>query len=207
MIGGDGNDIYFVDIIGDLVYETTTTASSIDAGGTDTINTSITFSLDTAAGVRFVENLTLTGSAAINATGNGLNNTIIGNSGGNILNGRSGNDTLTGGGGMDFFIFNTAPNSITNVDTITDFLLGTDKLQFSKSIFVGLGNTVGNLTNAQFAYSTDQLTSTDRIIYNKASGVLSYDSDGLGNAQAVQVALIGVDVHPDLSFSDIMIIA
>ena len=48
-----------------------------------------------------VENLTLTGSAAINGTGNTLNNAMLGNSGANILDGGSGNDTLNGGNGND----------------------------------------------------------------------------------------------------------
>ncbi len=43
----------------------------------------------------------LTGSAAINGTGNTLNNTITGNSGANTLNGGSGADTLNGGSGAD----------------------------------------------------------------------------------------------------------
>jgi Ca2+-binding RTX toxin-like protein len=48
-----------------------------------------------------VENLTLTGSANINATGNALDNTITGNAGNNILDGGAGNDTLVGGAGND----------------------------------------------------------------------------------------------------------
>jgi Ca2+-binding RTX toxin-like protein len=48
-----------------------------------------------------VENLTLTGTAAINGTGNELNNAIIGNGGANSLSGGDGNDSLAGGAGND----------------------------------------------------------------------------------------------------------
>jgi hypothetical protein len=45
--------------------------------------------------------LTLTGTAAIDGTGNTLDNTINGNGGANVLSGLEGNDTLNGNGGDD----------------------------------------------------------------------------------------------------------
>jgi Ca2+-binding RTX toxin-like protein len=86
LIGGVGNDTYLVDNVGDIVREL------IADSGTDLVQSSVSYSLDTvnAAGV---ENLTLTGTVAINGTGNALANTITGNSGANVLNGGSGNDT------------------------------------------------------------------------------------------------------------------
>ncbi len=86
LIGGLGNDIYVVD---------TTTDTIIEASdeGTDTVQSSVTYTL---AALANVENLTLTGTGAINGTGNTLNNTITGNSGNNTLNGGAGTDTLIG---------------------------------------------------------------------------------------------------------------
>lgn len=92
MIGGLGNDTFVVDSTGDVVSESA-------GGGTDTVLSSITYTLGAN-----VENLTLTGTAAINGTGNTLNNIIIGNSASNILTGLSGNDTLDGGLGNDQLI-------------------------------------------------------------------------------------------------------
>ncbi len=88
MTGGLGNDTYEVDDVGDVVVET--------GVGTDLVNSSITYTLG-----NLVENLTLTGSANINGTGNGLNNVITGNTGNNVLDGGLGHDTLLGGGGKD----------------------------------------------------------------------------------------------------------
>jgi Ca2+-binding RTX toxin-like protein len=89
LIGGDGSDTYIVDSTTDTITETTT-------GGIDTVNSSVTYILGDN-----LENLTLTGTSAINGTGNSLNNSISGNSGANILNGGAGWDTLSGGGGND----------------------------------------------------------------------------------------------------------
>ena len=89
LIGGSGNDTYVVDNIGDLVTENM-------AEGTDTVQSAITYLLGGN-----VENLILTGTAAINGTGNSLDNALTGNSGNNTLNGDAGSDTLNGGLGDD----------------------------------------------------------------------------------------------------------
>lgn len=95
LIGGAGNDIYVIDDAGDTVTE-------LDRQGIDLVRSSVTFSL--AAGAAFVENLTLTGGANINGTGNDLANIIVGNSGQNSLDGGRGNDSLFGGGDVDSLI-------------------------------------------------------------------------------------------------------
>ena len=95
MFGGAGNDTYVVDNSGDVANET-------DGDGTDTVLSSISFSLaNSTHAIGSIENLTLTGSGAINATGNALNNVLIGNSAANVLRGGEGSDRLDGGAGAD----------------------------------------------------------------------------------------------------------
>ena len=82
MFGGTGNDIYVVDNAGDVVDDQT------GGGGTDTVKTSITFSLaDSVHAMGSIENLILTGTSSINGTGNAIDNVISGNSANNVLAG------------------------------------------------------------------------------------------------------------------------
>jgi len=91
MSGGSGDDTYIVDRPGDTIAETLTLANG---GGIDTVRSSIGYTLGAN-----VDNLTLTGSADIDGTGNSLANVITGNDGINTLKGGAGNDTLIGGTG------------------------------------------------------------------------------------------------------------
>ena len=107
MIGGAGDDTYTVNVAGDQVLE--------NAGeGIDTVKSSVSFTLGAA-----VENLTLTGSAAIDGYGNALDNVLIGAGGANRLETFAGNDTLDGGGGNDTMI-GGAGNDIYFVNTTGD---------------------------------------------------------------------------------------
>ena len=89
MSGGAGDDTYIVDNSGDRVIE------FANQGG-DEVRSSVSFTLSPD-----VERLTLTGSAAIDGTGNESDNLMIGNDAANTLRGGGGKDHLFGGGGKD----------------------------------------------------------------------------------------------------------
>ena len=175
MSGGAGNDLYSVDNTGDVVTEAA-------GGGIDTVVSSITYALPAN-----VEKLTLSGTAAINGTGNTLANTIVGNTGSNVINGAGGLDTLTGGAGADTFVFSSTLNAATNLATITDFAPGSDIVDLNHAIFAAAGAT-GTLGASAFATGTSASTAAQRIIYNATSGALYYDPDGSGSAAQVQFA-------------------
>jgi Ca2+-binding RTX toxin-like protein len=130
LIGGLGNDIYQVDSTTDVITENA-------SEGTDTIQSSVTY---TIASLANIESLTLTGSSVSNGTGNTANNSLTGNTANNTLNGGdgndslnggAGNDTLIGGNGSDFAYYYSSTGSVTvNLGTgiASDGLGGTDTL-------------------------------------------------------------------------------
>ena len=167
LIGGLGNDIFQIDTTTDLITENT-------GEGTDTIQSSVTFSLATFPNI---ENLTLTGSSAINGTGNTVNNVLTGNAANNLLSGDTGNDiltgaagkdTLTGGAGIDKFGYKTLTDSLlgssnNSFDLITDFnattgndlfLVTTARAGFTSGLTVNTLDAAGigaKLTTTNFA--------------------------------------------------------
>ncbi len=111
MAGAAGDDTYIVDNAGDVVTEAATE-------GDDHIFSSVTYTLP-----ENVEHLTLTGSADINGTGNGLDNTLTGNMGNNLLNGGDGADHMAGAAGDDEYIVDNVDDTVieafnSGIDTI-----------------------------------------------------------------------------------------
>jgi Ca2+-binding RTX toxin-like protein len=88
--GGAGNDTYVVDHTGVTVTESA-------SQGIDFVQSAVTFTLGND-----VDNLTLTGTTAINGTGNGIDNIIIGNTGSNTLVGGGGNGYIAGQRGQRY---------------------------------------------------------------------------------------------------------
>lgn len=173
LTGGLGNDTYYVDDTNDAITE-------LLNEGTDIVYTSA-LNYTMAANL---ENLTMIGTAK-KATGNGLDNVMIGNqeannirggAGNDTINGKGGYDTLFGGIGNDTFVFEHG----TGIDTVMDFVSGTDKLDLSAIGFVNFaavqaathddagGNAVIDLGNGEsvtlMGVSSSQLQSGDVIL-------------------------------------------
>jgi Ca2+-binding RTX toxin-like protein len=133
--------------------------------------------------------------------------TLNGGDGNDSLIGGAGNDLLAGNDGKDVFIVNTA--TANNVDTILDFVTGTDKIQLSKIVFTNLG-AAGTLNTNAFWSAAGAVSghdADDRVVYNSTTGALYYDADGNGSGGAVQIAILGTSLHPALTNADFAVIA
>jgi Ca2+-binding RTX toxin-like protein len=127
--------------------------------------------------------------------GNGLD-LIVGGLGNDTIRGAKGTDTLTGGEGADVFIFEKEADGTINIDTITDYTVGTDQIQLSASVFKVFSNKVGQTVGL-----------SQNLIYDQSTGALSYDADGSGSAPALEFAIIGTASHPSLANDHFAIIA
>ena len=221
LIGGLGNDTYIIDLtVAGKLEDTITETGGIDTlqlRGTTTNIAAVTLTLDKA-----LENLdaSATVTSLLNLTGNTLDNILTGNAANNVLSGLVGNDTLigdagndmlmgglgldnlSGGLGNDTFVFDSALNASNNVDVITDFTSGADKLQLSAKIFA-------KVKGVKFSDVFHDTAITDShvnnyIIYDSSTGIVSYDADGVGAGAAVQFAtLTGL---PTLTATDFTVV-
>ncbi len=136
--------------------------------------------------------------------GSNFNDKLTGNTIGNIINGGFGNDTLAGGAGADAFIFNTALNTTTNVDTITDFSVVDDVFWLENTGVFGKLTTPGSLNAANFKIGSAATDANDFIVYNKTTGDIFYDADGNGTGTAIKFA--HVNANTALTDADFLVI-
>jgi Ca2+-binding RTX toxin-like protein len=174
MRGMGGNDTYIVAQSGDVADET-------GGNGADLVTSSVTFSFSDGAHAKgSLDNLTLTGSGAINATGNSLANLLVGNSGANILDGRGNADTMRGGLGNDTYVVDNAGDTVDETGGGgTDTVLASVGFGLAPGSSVALvaGMTVGGIENLTLtgsaAINATGSASPNTLIGNGAANVLA----------------------------------
>jgi serralysin len=177
--GGAGNDILDGGLgVDTAAYGEKTLAVVVTLNGATAANVTIGGVIEDS--IKNIENINGC-QAGDTLTGDLLANSFIGNGGNDTLNGGLGLDTLTGGAGNDTFRFDTVLNAATNTDSITDFNVGSDDtVQLENAIFILLTVPNATLAAAQFGdLSLGAQDATDVIIYDKATGDLFYDNNGL----------------------------
>ncbi|KQT19061.1 hypothetical protein ASG40_15485 [Methylobacterium sp. Leaf399] len=194
MIGGKGDDTYVVDNTGDVVVEA-------GNGGHDSVESSVSYALGA-----WVQDLTLKGSAALTGTGNGLDNTLVGNDAANVLNGGAGNDwlaglggrdQLTGGSGNDTFVFLKGDTGSirSQADTILDFQNG-DVIDL-RDFGSGDSNALHFVGTAAFSGSAGEI----RVTQSDRAALIEGDRDGDARADFA-INLVGLQ---NLTASDVLL--
>ena len=84
-------------------------------------------------------------------------------------------------------LFNTLPHATANLDRIIDFNVAADTIKLENLFFKAL-TKMGVLAPGAFHIGSAVHDADDRIVYNSATGALSYNSDGTGGIAAVQFA-------------------
>ncbi|AWM87938.1 calcium-binding protein [Microvirga sp. 17 mud 1-3] len=155
--------------------------------------------------------LSLRGTARVDRlTGADGNDVIKGLAGNDMLKGLSGNDklyggagkdVLYGGAGQDIFVFDAKFNKKTNLDKIADFTVKDDTLWLENSLFKankslyaaikkGSEAKPAKMASKFFTVGDKAKDANDFFIYDKKTGVLSYDADGSGSKAAVEIATL-----------------
>ena len=184
LVGGAGNDTYLIDATDTVVEQ---------AGqGLDTIVTDQSYTLPDN-----LENITLTGTAAINATGNASDNVLTGNSGANVLTGGAGNDTYVAddsdtlvenaGEGTDTVQSSVTRTLASNLENLT--LIGTNAIN-------GTGNAVANVLTGNSAANV--LTGgggDDTYVVDGADTVVEAANEGIDTVQSSGTYTLGANVE------------
>jgi VCBS repeat-containing protein len=188
------------------------TIKATDAGG---------LSASMSLKVNLINTPNILGTSAANSIAAGLgndsirsgagNDTLSGGAGNDTLVGGAGNDVLTGGDGVDRFVYDSSSGS-SDIDTIKDFVTGTDKIVLSAKLFskftgssVGSAITTGNLVvgTGVSAVAKDK---DDYLIYDTTSDLLYYDADGDGTGAAVAFVKVELTGAAAPAFGDFLVV-
>jgi Ca2+-binding RTX toxin-like protein len=131
------------------------------------------------------------------------NSRVFGNGGADTLSGGLGQDTLNGGAGADTFLFQLLPGT---TDTIEDFTTGQDRITVLRAWLGQPAGAEANIPVVNFVSGASPAPTfaTPQLLYNTATGLLSFDPDGTGGAAAIPLASLGAGTA--LAASDVFMV-
>jgi Ca2+-binding RTX toxin-like protein len=204
LIGGLGDDWYYVDDAADAITE-------LAGQGADRVFASADYVLGAGVSVEMLTTTNSTLTTAIDLTGNGLGNLLYGNEGGNILRGLdgadslygaggadrleggAGNDALHGGTGNDVYVFGVGGG----VDTLTE-TSGSDTIEIAGALtpsdivwqVVGADLYVGLVNPAAPGLTASQCADRVRIVGGAVEGSAGYVESLTVGGQTIVVSSV-----------------
>jgi serralysin len=180
MLGDTGDDVYIVDSYRDVAWE-------YENDGLDTVKSSVSYELSNN-----VERLILTGIEDVDATGNALANSLVGNVANNVLDGKSGADTMSGGKGNDTYVLDNAGDVVIEAagggtDLVKSSVSWTMGANVDKVALIGSANisAAGNTLNNTMLGNTGN---------NSLNGGAGNDAIGGGNGNDKLYGGLGNDM-------------
>lgn len=139
------------------------------------------------------------------------NDSLNGGNGDDTIDGGTGHNTLLGGYGADHFLFNISDFPVNNLlpvspttNKVVDFVPGVDKVQIAPYFWGFFHGEPLQIDPTEFVKGTAAIDSQDHYIYDRTTGNLYFDVDGLGGTAQILIAtLVG---RPDLNASDIEVL-
>jgi len=182
MVGGFGDDIYYVDHPFDLVFEEANQ-------GYDRIYTTVSYVLQPGQHVEFLSTRHHHGTDPINLTGNELSQILIGNAGNNVLNGGGGADDMRGLGGDDIYYVDHAG------DIVREAAGGGYDIVYTEVSYTLMAGQEIEALSTRFHFGTEAINLTGNeygqiLIGNDGNNVL----DGGGGADDMR-GLGGNDIY------------
>lgn len=136
------------------------------------------------------------------AMGGTGNDRVVGGAGNDTLIGGQGLDVLVGGTGADEFRFDLTPLH-QSLDTIRDFHHLGDHIALDDAVFLNVG-AMGAMDASHFTHGTMATTAAQGILYDRATGSIYADQDGVGGADAVLFAMVTAGLN--LTAADFLVI-
>jgi Ca2+-binding RTX toxin-like protein len=147
MVGGNGNDTY-------TVYNSNDTIVEYANEGWDVVWSSGSYALSAN-----VDSLWLSGTANVNAYGNGDYNYLVGNNGNNLLDGQGGNDLIFGGEGADIFVGSLGRD----VYNLTETTAATDTIRVATGDSLAVSGNYDFATGFKLGTGTVSTTGVDQL--------------------------------------------
>lgn len=142
--------------------------------------------------------------------GGGIDRLFGGDGADKLYAGAGGQDILTGGAGVDQFLL-PSPDDTPPIVTDPE---ANEKFSVAQTPFIlasGEILSLGDLDPARFTSGTTAGDENTNFIYNNQTGELLFDSDGIGSASPVVIAILSADpntgLFPSIDSSNISIVA
>jgi Ca2+-binding RTX toxin-like protein len=166
LVGFEGDDVYIVDNAGDVVLEDgdENSLSGLTRGGSDTVLTSVSYTLARGSFVEELSASDIGGTSPLVLTGNELANVLRGNAGANTFYDGGGRDLMYGYGGNDIYV---VTDSFTTMVELAGN--GSDVVYTVVSYQLGAGISVERLSTMDWS-STDAINLTGNELSNLIEG-------------------------------------